>query len=462
MLIICSSILVTTTYFGNVKAQSGTQVAGIIYTDTTWTKANSPYTLTGAIGIYQGVTLTIEAGVTVNFNFNYMQVNGTLVARGTNAEKIQLADCIISFTSLSKPWNEQTNTGSIIEYAKITRAGEIDIISISDASPKLNNIEFWVAASTTIYVAKGAPIISNCTFNNISTWSRAFYVIALYDANATVLDNTINGGYYGIRVNWGNSTIKRNVITNCEQALRIDGGFDIENNMIAENNIGIYCSYAWGRIEDNTFQNNRQNFRLSSIYNVDATYNWWGTISAQAIGQSIYDYKNDFNLGNVTFIPYLNAPSIHAPTYVNASAGVGGLISSSGITKLNYGDSQIFTITPNSGYHITNVLVNGTSVGVVSSYVIQDITGVTTIYATFAPDPTLTPTPRPSPTPTPTTNPTTQPTSNPTSNPANNPTSNPSPTPTVPELPVIVILPLLVALFTVAVLLRKQPKIMSR
>ena len=64
------------------KAETGTLVAGIIYTDTTWTKANSPYNLTGAIGIYQDVTLTIQPGVIVNLNGNYIQVNGTLAARG--------------------------------------------------------------------------------------------------------------------------------------------------------------------------------------------------------------------------------------------------------------------------------------------------------------------------------------------------------------------------------------------
>jgi len=44
---------------------------GVIVTissDTTWTKANSPHTFTGPLLVKEGVTLTIDAGVLVDFN----------------------------------------------------------------------------------------------------------------------------------------------------------------------------------------------------------------------------------------------------------------------------------------------------------------------------------------------------------------------------------------------------------
>jgi hypothetical protein len=43
-------------------AQSSTNVNGILSSDTTWTKAGSPYTFTGPVGVISGVTLTIETG----------------------------------------------------------------------------------------------------------------------------------------------------------------------------------------------------------------------------------------------------------------------------------------------------------------------------------------------------------------------------------------------------------------
>src|SRR5262245_23845624 len=64
-------------------------LAGDITIDTTWTKANSPYTV-GAVVVWPGVTLTIEPGVEVRFAANAgMRVLGTLHAQGTAEEPIR-------------------------------------------------------------------------------------------------------------------------------------------------------------------------------------------------------------------------------------------------------------------------------------------------------------------------------------------------------------------------------------
>src|SRR5262245_28272913 len=62
--------------------------AADITIDTTWAKANSPYTV-GAVVVRPGVTLTIEPGVEVRFAANTgMSVFGTLRAQGTAEEPI--------------------------------------------------------------------------------------------------------------------------------------------------------------------------------------------------------------------------------------------------------------------------------------------------------------------------------------------------------------------------------------
>jgi len=55
----------------------------------------------------------------------------------------------------------------------------------------------------------------------------------------------------------------------------------------------------------------------------------------------------------------------------------------SGTIYLNYGESKSFTITPNIGYKISDVKVDGNSVGSVSSYTFTNITSNHTISATF-------------------------------------------------------------------------------
>ncbi|MDD5693376.1 MAG: ATP-binding protein [Patescibacteria group bacterium] len=77
---------------------------------------------------------------------------------------------------------------------------------------------------------------------------------------------------------------------------------------------------------------------------------------------------------------------------ISASAGSGGSISPNGEVTVNYGDDQPFAISPSSGYHTVDVLVDSLSQGSVDSYTFTDVQTDHTISATFAIDTfTLTP-----------------------------------------------------------------------
>ncbi|MBL4654407.1 MAG: hypothetical protein JKY33_01110, partial [Bacteroidia bacterium] len=90
---LCLSIL-----FAGTTAIAQTNVSGIITTNTTWTVANSPYIVTANILVNSGVALTIEPGVTVDFDASqYLYIDGILIADGT-------VDSNITFSSnLSSP-----------------------------------------------------------------------------------------------------------------------------------------------------------------------------------------------------------------------------------------------------------------------------------------------------------------------------------------------------------------------
>lgn len=68
---------------------------------------------------------------------------------------------------------------------------------------------------------------------------------------------------------------------------------------------------------------------------------------------------------------------------ITATAGPNGSISSSGQVFVTPGANQTFTITPAPGYGILNVVVNGASVGAVSSYTFTAVNANQTISATF-------------------------------------------------------------------------------
>jgi parallel beta-helix repeat protein len=331
-------------------AQTSTPVNGIITQNTTWTKTNSPYSLTGPVGVSQGVTLTIEPGATVNLNSYYITVNGTMIAKGTNSDKIQIngidgsspgiplgSSLAISFTYGIIINNNENSIGSTFE--------NVIINSVRMALGSSSIIDHCTVIG---FVAGQSTIISN----NLVTG------VLFAGGNSQVLNNTIKGGIQaeyespiisnnvisgGGRGNgiWfylsDNIAISGNTITNCEQGIFAQGGNGIiDRNFIADNTDGITISYgATVTLQKNTIEKNRVGIQVGSdvrpvvIYNnlLDNSYdiylgssvninvanNWWGTTDTQAINQTIFDNKNDFNLGTVTFVPFLTTPNTEAP-----------------------------------------------------------------------------------------------------------------------------------------------------
>jgi hypothetical protein len=68
---------------------------------------------------------------------------------------------------------------------------------------------------------------------------------------------------------------------------------------------------------------------------------------------------------------------------ISTSAGTGGSISPSGQVAIQSGAARTFSITPNSGYQIANVTLDGVSQGAVNTYTITNIQANHTISAAF-------------------------------------------------------------------------------
>ncbi|MBK7762886.1 MAG: VCBS repeat-containing protein [Bacteroidetes bacterium] len=71
---------------------------------------------------------------------------------------------------------------------------------------------------------------------------------------------------------------------------------------------------------------------------------------------------------------------------ITASAGLHGSISPAGTSSVPIGGTQMYTITPSNCYHISNVFVDGVSVGAVSNYTFSSVLASHTISALFSPD----------------------------------------------------------------------------
>jgi hypothetical protein len=273
-------ILANALRFGTVQAS--TEVTGMIYSSTTWTRANSPYNLTSSITVASGVTLTIEPGTIVQLNEYHLQINGTLIARGTSNDPINFHggkpistggwkittgdnDYSIVFSPSSMNWSQQTQSGCIIENAVIGN------LVINGGSPKisnsfLGNIDIWggtpeISNNTVvggIGVYAGSAVITN---NTVSQQYHYFWelVAQRYDRNNNVIiitrkatpfvsGNVIIGNIsqvtQGIGFETENATITNNTIYGCYG--RGIGFYEGTGNALISDNTIYDCSYGIG------------------------------------------------------------------------------------------------------------------------------------------------------------------------------------------------------------------------
>ena len=120
---------------------------------------------------------------------------------------------------------------------------------------------------------------------------------------------------------------------------------------------------------------------IENVTNLPANYDQ--IISPPGTGYSFQLESNGYSL--VAWV--VDAPEEEFPHTITASAGVGGEISPEGDVKVETGGNLTFTVTPNDGFAISTVLVDGVndpSAVASGSYTFSNVSGDHTIMATFA------------------------------------------------------------------------------
>lgn len=106
------------------------------------------------------------------------------------------------------------------------------------------------------------------------------------------------------------------------------------------------------------------------------------------IGQVRVDGESIGGLSSFTFTEVTSDHSIEAvfskDSYtITANAGPNGTISPQGAVNALYGTNQSFSITPDTGYIVADLVVDGSSMGPRSSYIFDEVSGNHTIEASF-------------------------------------------------------------------------------
>ena len=185
------SICLVLSVFHTGHASAQTYVGGTVYSDATWTVAQSPYELTSPIVVGNGATLTIEPGVEVRLGAGQSitigataGLSGTLLAMGTEQDPIVLT----SKNAMKAPgdWNfllfapSATDTvfdasgdyesGSIVRHAVLEYGGSgastTGVVTMRDASVLLDHVVIQDSPRPGLYAVLGNNPLSLNVWNS--------------------------------------------------------------------------------------------------------------------------------------------------------------------------------------------------------------------------------------------------------------------------------------------------------
>ena len=95
------------------------------------------------------------------------------------------------------------------------------------------------------------------------------------------------------------------------------------------------------------------------------------------------DAKNKITQAQTVIPKRQSSGSNYSYYTIKATAGTGGSISPSGNVSVREGRDQTFTITPDKGYAVANVKIDGKSIGAVKSYTFENVRRTHTIEVIF-------------------------------------------------------------------------------
>lgn len=203
--------------------QGTTGVSGVVSSNTTWGPTSPQpeyqdtlFIITADVTVDEGTTLTIEAGVTLEFVANtFLQVDGQLIARGTEDDPIRFTSTsstpspgdwgyiYFTETAVDATYDGGGNYtgGSILEYCIIEYAGNLGYgaIRLNDGLPYIASctISSNAASGIEANILSGTVRITGNTISGNTLTSANGGGISLTGGDVYLSDNTITGNDAG-------------------------------------------------------------------------------------------------------------------------------------------------------------------------------------------------------------------------------------------------------------------------
>ena len=262
----------------------------IISQNTTW-RSGETVNLNGEVQVANGVTLTVEPGVTINGNGSTIKVFGVLNLAGSTTSHVISNNVSYSLSTFSG-----TN-GSI----------QLNYVDLKDGT----------FLAPTGYGMYGKFDVTNSTFTNVS----GFYIWyptepSTFIGNIFVHSNGLSIGTYGT----GTVTIRNNVFF--DQTTWFQTTFAVQS--WANYNNGIF-------VDNNNFYSTtlvaleiKENYAPASIV---ATNNYFGTTDLSIINSMIVDRNDSLTYYSFISNSHTSTPNSLTPVFLN-SAPVGSVVMS--------------------------------------------------------------------------------------------------------------------------------------
>jgi hypothetical protein len=255
------------------------QVGGTLTSNTTWTTANSPYTITNTIEIPENVNLTIEPGVTVTVqsSINTMfLINGIIQAHGNATNKITFEG------------NDNTN------FFKTNHPVAEGFVDLDFCIIRNGQSAFW-------FDNTGSFNLTNSELKNLSQSSYLWY-----PSKDTFIEFNSFTNTAGIKIGTDDYFSHSPGTVYVKYNLFINNQGSIINN---------YASYGLSKIvvNNNSFTNTAgvilEVEKGSTTADMEPSQNYWGTTNSTIIDSMIFD-KNDDVLcaSTINYLPVLDAP----------------------------------------------------------------------------------------------------------------------------------------------------------
>lgn len=183
-------------------ADSPTIVTENISIDTTWTLENSPYLIERSIYVFSDVVLTIDPGVVVKFDGTGINIFGSIIARGTQAEPIHFTskydddvggNTDDSFEPFPGDWNGlyfQNSTGSILENVFLRYSD--DSLEFGSSNANIENLDISDSSDGLTAYGTSQITVSSGVLYNIERDA-----VTIYDSSSLVLEGMVISNIFG-------------------------------------------------------------------------------------------------------------------------------------------------------------------------------------------------------------------------------------------------------------------------